>query len=176
MSRITLGLLLLGMWLLLWGELSVGNVASGVLVIALLYLVFPSTRPLAPRTLLHPGAFARLVGYFLVQLVASNLLVAREVVSRRSRLRAHIVSVPMRTSSPGILTLVTNITALTPGVVATAVETSPPTITVHALVLRDVDEVNEDLWRVEELCVRAFGTAEAVAELGDPPRRERSEP
>jgi hypothetical protein len=38
-------------------------------------------------------------------------------------------------------------------------------ITLHALVLRDVDEVSRDLWRLEELCVRAFGTADAVAEV-----------
>ena len=32
---------LLGIWLLLWGEVSVANVVSGLLVAALLLLVFP---------------------------------------------------------------------------------------------------------------------------------------
>lgn len=172
MSRATLGVLLLGLWLLLWGSASPANVLSGVAAITLLYLVFPSARPVAPRTFLSPVGLARLLGYFVKQVVISNLLLAREIASPRSRLRAHILEVPMRTTSRPFLTLVANITALTPGTMAVSARAEPPTITVHALVLSDVDAVARALWQLEERCVRAFGTADAVAELAALPLEE----
>lgn len=165
MSRTVLGLLLLVMWVLLWGDLSLANVLSGVVVIVLLFVVFPSDRPLTPRSVLRPWPFLQLVAYFLRQVIVSNLLLARQIAGPRARLVAQIVDVPMRTSSPGFLTLITNITALTPGAIAVTVQDRPARIAVHALVLREVDEVSRNLWRLEELCVRAFGTAEAVREV-----------
>src|SRR5690606_14402246 len=72
MSRAVLGVMLVAMWALLWGGFTVANVFSGALVVVGLYLLFPSTRPIWPRTVLHPGAVARLVVYFVVQLVTST--------------------------------------------------------------------------------------------------------
>lgn len=165
MSRAVLGLLLVVSWILLWGGLTVANVVSGTLVVLLLYLVFPSTRPAWPRTVIHPGAFVRLLGYFVVQLVVSTLLIAREVLTPRSSLQSRVIDVDMRTSSRSLLTLITSMVALTPGTMAVAVRSEPPLITVHALVLGDPQQVAEQLWRLEELCVRAFGTDEAIAEI-----------
>lgn len=165
MSRAVLGVMLVAMWALLWGGFTVANVFSGALVVVGLYLLFPSTRPIWPRTVLHPGAVARLVVYFVVQLVTSTVLIAREVLSRQSHLRSQILEIDMRTSSQGLLTLITSIVALTPGTMAVAVRSRPPLVTIHALVLGDPIEVAESIWELEELCVRAFGTPEAIAEL-----------
>lgn len=165
MSRLVLGALLVGVWILLWGDARPGNVIAGIAVVALLYVVFPSTRPMAPSTILHPGATVLLLLYVARQLVVSNLLLAREIVSPRARLRTKVVEVPMRTSSGPFLTLITNITALTPGAMTVDASADPPVITLHTIELGTRETATQELHRLEELCVRAFGTAEAVAEL-----------
>jgi multicomponent Na+:H+ antiporter subunit E len=104
-----------------------------------------------------------------VQFVVSNALVAREIVARRSRVRTGIVACPLRTESEPIITLLANVLALSPGTMPVDVQTSPPVIHLHVLVLRDVARARRDVARLEELAVGAFGSDEDVARLSTPP-------
>ncbi len=73
---------LTALWVLLWGDLTVQNLAAGV-VIALVVVViaWPTGTRFTASTSFHPVAALRYLVYFAGQLVVSNLVVAREIVT-----------------------------------------------------------------------------------------------
>jgi multicomponent Na+:H+ antiporter subunit E len=158
--------MLLGLWLLAWGEVSVGNIVSGIVLIAVLMLAFPTARRVGARVRVHPIALLRLVGYVLAQLAVSNVLVAREIVSRRSRVRTGVVGYRVEQPSDLTLTLMSNIIALAPGTMTVDVTDDPPVIYVHFLLLSDVETARRTLRRLERLVVGAVETTGTSA--GDP--------
>ncbi len=165
MNGIGFGALLLGIWLLLWGSVSVANVLSGLLVVALVLVVVPDARfrfrPPTVRLLPTLRFVWRVVG----DLVRANLVVTREIVSRGSSINTGVVAVPLPLCSDGLLTLVANVLSLTPGTMPIEVTRTPPRIFVHVLHLRDVEAVRRDVQSLTGLAIRAFGSDEAVAAL-----------
>ena len=163
---------LTAIWCLLWGEVSVANVVSGAVLSAILLVAFPvrggERRGERAATRFRPVGAARFAVHVLVQFIVSNALVAREIVARRSRVRTGIVACPLRTESETLITLLANVLALSPGTMPVDVQTSPPVIHIHVLVLRDVAQARRDVARLEELAVGAFGSDEDVARLGSP--------
>ena len=164
--KLGLGAFLLALWLLAWGEISVANVVSGIALIVVLMLAFPSPRNRVPRVRVHPIAMARLVAYVTGQLVVSNVLVAREIVSRRSRIRTGVVGYRVQQPSDLTVTLMSNILALAPGTMPVDVTHDPPTLYVHFLLLSDVEDARRRMARLETLVVAALGTRAETKEQG----------
>lgn len=165
MSRLTIGLFLVAMWVLLWGEWSVANLLGGVLVVTALFVVFPSTRPVLPVRRVHPLPFAHLVAYFLAELVLANVSVTRSVLGRAASTRSAMIDVDLCSDDPGMITLISTMTALTPGSVIVEVHQSPPTVRVHAFGHGDPAHVAVTIRRLEELCIRSFGDTHQRAAL-----------
>lgn len=147
-------------WVMLWDQVSLANVAAGVLVGAGMLLAFPLPGDHEPRLTLRPIACARLAAAILGQLVTSNLLVSREVVSKNARLRTGIVAVPMCTDSPKLLSTIATILALSPGMMAVAASSGPTTLYVHVLTLDDLAAVRRRVTRLERQVIEAFGSAQ----------------
>jgi multicomponent Na+:H+ antiporter subunit E len=161
------GLYVLGLtavWVMLWDRVSVANIASGVLVAVVLLVVFPTRRQTGQvgATVIRPLAIARLLGYVAVQLVVSNWLVAREIVSRRSHIRTGIVACRLHTTSPNLITLISSILEISPGTMTVELRAEPPTLYLHVLMLRDVLDARRSVAHLESLVLRAFGTASDV--------------
>jgi len=154
--RLFLPGVLLGLWLLAWGDVSVANVVGGVLLIGVLMLTFPATRGIGARVRVHPIGLVRLAAYVLAQLAVSNVLVAREIVSRRSRVRTGVVAYRVQQPSDLTLTLMANILALSPGTMPVDVTQDPPVLSVHFLLLSDVDAARKTMARLETLIVAAL--------------------
>jgi len=148
---------LVAVWLLAWGDFSVPQLVAGFVLAAGLLLAFPPP-PVAPgtRARVRPLALVRLVGYVVGNLVMSNLLVAREILSRGSRVRTGVIAHRLAEPSELILTLVANIIALTPGTMTVEVTRDPAVVYVHFLLLADVDEARRTIARLEALMVGAF--------------------
>jgi len=165
---------LTALWVLLWGELTLSNVAAGVMV-ALLVVVFawPTGTRFTASTSFHPLAALWFVVYFAGQLVVSNLVVAREIVTPGSSLNRAIVAVPMHTSSAAINTLVANCVTLTPGTLTVDVRAPEPgaagvpTLYIHALHFVDAESARRDVYRLERYAVAAFGERSMRAALDD---------
>lgn len=168
MSAVGFGAVLLGIWLLLWGSATPANVVSGVAVVALVLVVLPDARFHARRPTVRPIPTVRFVARVLADLFRANLVVTREILTRRSAIHTGIVAVPLPLCSDGLLTLVANVLSLTPGTMPIEVTREPPVIYVHVLHLRDVEAVRVDVQRLSALAIRAFGSTEAVAVLDDP--------
>lgn len=151
---------LTAVWLMLWDRITVANALSGVAVACLVLAVFPTARVVrnARPAVFRPVATVRLAGFVAAQLVVSNWLVAREILSRRSHIRTGILACPLHTESHGLITLLANIVAVSPGTMTVDVRAEPPTLYVHVLMLRDVAAAKSEVARLEQLLLRAFGT------------------
>jgi multicomponent Na+:H+ antiporter subunit E len=147
-------------WLMLWDRITVANAVSGVAVAVLVLVVFPTARLIrqARPPAFRPFAALRLASYVAGQLVVSNWLVAREILSRRSHISTGIVACPLHTESAGLITLLANIVALSPGTMTVDVRAEPPTLYVHVLMLRDVGAAKGEVARLEQLILRAFAS------------------
>ena len=156
-------------WVMLWDKVTVANIVAGLLVALGTLTVFPLPGRHEPQLTVRLSACGRLAAAVLAQLVTSNLLVSREIVSRNARLCTGIVAVRMRTSSPKLLSTVANILALSPGTMAVAAADGPPTLFVHVLALDDIVAVRRRVARLERLVIDAFGaTADRRALLVNP--------
>jgi multicomponent Na+:H+ antiporter subunit E len=156
------GVWLVAVWVALWGDVSVANVLSGTALAVLVLVVFPVHGGPRRGVSLRPVATARLVGYFLRTLVASNVALTRAVLSRDDRLCTGVVEVRMICDSDGLLTILNHLIALTPGTTVIEVERDPPRVYVHVLQLTDIDSARAAVQQLELLVIEAFGSSDLV--------------
>jgi multicomponent Na+:H+ antiporter subunit E len=148
------------LWLLAWGEASPANLTSGLAMAAALLVAFPPARHSGPRLRIRPLGVVRLLLYIARQLVTSNFLVGREIISRRSSVRAGVLAYAVQHPSDEVVTLIANMLALAPGTMTVEATREPPVIYVHFLLLDDVCAARRAIARLEQLVVQAVGFPE----------------
>lgn len=142
-------------WIFLWGELSVANVATGVIVGLLIMLLFPSATSAHHR--LHLVGAAKFVARLVVDLFTSSWAVVVTVLRPTpERLQTHVVSVQLATNSVFIASLVTNSLTLTPGTMTVGVDEETFTLRVHVLGAIDEDAFVRQVRSLEERMSRAI--------------------
>jgi multicomponent Na+:H+ antiporter subunit E len=144
-------------WSALWARPTFVNFFWGAVVGAFTLLVVPPSRR-EHRLRINVGALLRFAVYFFWKLLQASAIVAWEVVTPRNRIHEGIVAAPLRTESLGIITLIANTVSLTPGTLTLEARQHPPILYVHILHLRTIDEVREDIRRLEDLALAAFPT------------------
>lgn len=150
--------LLVVVWVLLWDSVTVGQVLAGALVATVLLVLLPrppagTEAPLPVR----PVATVRLFLWFGWQFVLSNVQVVRAVLLPGRHVRTGVVTVQLRRASPTLAALVSNMTALTPGMQPVDGVQEPLGIRVHVLSLRSEQEVQAIVHHLEDLVYAAFG-------------------
>ncbi len=154
---------MVAVWLALWSEVSVANVASGTVVAVAVVAAFEPWPEGSP--VLRPLRLLRFGWWFLRALVLSNLAVARTVLQPRHRVHTGIVAIPLEGCSDAVVTLIADAVTLTPGTLTLEVRRDPLVLYVHALDSRGLDAIRADLRELEVLAVRAFGDSGAQAGL-----------
>ncbi|MDC6169935.1 MULTISPECIES: Na+/H+ antiporter subunit E [unclassified Roseateles] len=132
LSHPLLSLLLAAVWLLLQQSLALPQLITA----ALLGLLLPRLLLgfLGPALRLRkPGLALRLVFIVLWDIVMSNLVVARLVLSPAARPQPAWVPVPLALRQPGAISLMASIITMTPGTVSCVVDEERHEILVHAL-------------------------------------------
>jgi multicomponent Na+:H+ antiporter subunit E len=148
--------LLVALWLLAWGEVSLANIISGSAVVAVLLVTFPPPQQATGGIHVDLVATARLGAHVLHQLVLSNLVMASEVLRRVPRAQPGVLAHRLRRPSEEIVTLMTSIIALSPGTMTADVDRTSSTIYVHFFRLTDIAAARAELLRLEELAVAAI--------------------
>ena len=105
---------------------------------------------------IHSGYF---VVYVVVQLIRSNLSLARKILTRTNMVNAGVIAVPMRTCGEMTMLVMSNVITLTPGTITIEAKGSPAVLYVNVLHLDDAERVRNELHQLESVCVRAFGSA-----------------
>jgi multicomponent Na+:H+ antiporter subunit E len=157
-------LALVALWVLLWGDISVANLASGFVVAVGVVVLFPLGER-HRRAVVRPRATLRLLGVVGRELVVSNAAMTRDVLRRHPSRSAGIVDCPLTCTSPWVGALVANLVALSPGTMPVDVDVDAHVLHLHVLRLEDPAATRRYASRLEALVVRAFGTPREVASL-----------
>lgn len=144
---------LVGLWLLLWRDVSAANVLSG-LAIALVVTLGPLR---ATEHRVRPLALVGFLAYFAWKLLEANIILAREVVTPQNKIHTGIVGVPLPGTSDFVVTVVGNAVSLTPGTLTLEVWRDPvPTLYVHVLHLHDLEETRDEVLEMARRAKAAF--------------------
>lgn len=161
-------------WVLLFGDLSVANVLSGLAVALFAILLFPLP-PIVFTGRLRPGGLLRAAGRFLGDMVVASLGVVRQTLNLRHQPTNAIIAVPLRSRSDLYLTLTAEALSLIPGSVVVEVDRWNWVVYVHVLGADDEESVaraRETALAQEERIVLALASDEELAAF----HRARTEP
>lgn len=183
-NRITAVTALVIVWCLLWGAFSWANIIGGLVLALLVIAVFPLP-PVTFAGRIHPLGLLRFTLRFLRDIVVSSIEVAALAFRFGHPPRSAILAVPLRVRSDLNLTLTGEALCLVPGSIVIEVDRSAGILYVHALGLRDAEEVERfrrEVWNLEARIIGAIGSpaeqriiAEA-GEAGPPPPADREVP
>jgi len=175
-SRLITMVWLTAMWVVLWGDASPGTVVAGAGVAVGGYAV-ARLPPLPVRIRVRPLRALLLFGNIMVDMAVSSVRVAVHSVWRPERMRGAIVEVSMRTDSDLLLALIAAGLSLITGSVVIELNREEGVVYVHGTPVqseRSVHKLRRQVRRTEELFVRAFGTADDVAEFEHQERQLRN--
>ncbi|MCX2865307.1 Na+/H+ antiporter subunit E [Paucibacter sp. PLA-PC-4] len=157
LSHPVLSLLLAAVWLLLQQSMALPQlIAAAVLGLLLPRLLHGFLGP--ALRLRKPGLALRLVVVVLWDIVMSNLVVARLVLSPGGRPQPAWVRVPLALRQPGAISLMASIITMTPGTVSCVVDEVRHEILVHALDCSDAPAMAAEIKsRYERPLLEIFG-------------------
>lgn len=170
LGRSVIGVWLVVMWLLLWGDLNLANVLGGAALAIGIVVVFPPDDTNDDPIVVRPVATASFLVWFLWALAQTNVAVAKEVVlpADRSDINPAVVACYLRTRSGRLATIVANAITLTPGTLTVDARGRPAVLYVHVLSFESVEATRAEVEDLEDRVIRAFGTAEELAMISQP--------
>lgn len=154
-------------WVLLWGDLSLANLLSGFVLGLLITWVFPLP-PIDFHGRFRPWPYAKMIAILLYELVRSSFLVAAQAFRFGHTMCNAVIRVDLRTHSDLYLTLTSELVSLVPGSLVLEARRRESVLYLHVMDVRsdaDVVSARRKVLEAEERVVRAFGSAEEVAEL-----------
>ena len=134
-----LSLGLLAMWLLLNGAADAATLLAGAALAVAGGLVFGRLEPPA-GSIRRARLVMELLGHVAVDIVRSNLAVARIVLVPGTPRVAGFLSIPLRSGQPGLLAVMAFIITATPGTSWARYDGESGTLTIHVLDLIDEAE------------------------------------
>ncbi|TFD14708.1 Na+/H+ antiporter subunit E [Cryobacterium sp. TMT1-21] len=166
-SRLTLGGGLVLLWMLLWGSFDWRGLVTGVLVAALVSVVFylPAVQ-LSGR--LNPWRTVLFFLRLLVDIVSASVQVAAAALSPRYRASNAILAVPLHTRSDLILTWTAVATSIVPGSLVVDIDRVTSTLYLHVLSMRTPEQIERfraSVFETERRIVLAFGSREDLERL-----------
>jgi len=158
-------------WNLLWGTWSWANLVSGIVVAVAVTWLLPLP-PVTDGAGFHPVAVLRYLARFVLDLATSSAQVAWEALRPSGLHSGAIISVPLRTDSDLLLTMITESLCLVPGSLVIDLDRDARTVALHLLSVRDlaaVERQRAEVLATEDRVVRAFGSAADIAALDRQP-------
>lgn len=161
---------LTAVWVLLWGDISWGNVVNGIILAVLVSTVLPLPRVTGLGSY-RPLAIGVLVGRFLVDLVHGAIDVSR-VALRRTPPRSAVIRVQLRSHSDIVLVTTAGLTSLIPGSVVIEAHRFTGVLYLHILDLPRGDtedaiaRVRRSVLAQEERLLRALSSDAVLADAG----------
>lgn len=154
-------------WVLLWGEVTPGNILSGfVLALAVTSIApFPAMR-FDGR--FRPRGLVILAAHFIYDLVFSAFQQANFIV-RRKKPRAAIIRVQLRSESDVYLAMTAGMSAVVPGTVPVEADAATGTLYIHVFdvgLAGGVSAAHNSILDLEERIMRAFASRDDLIRAG----------
>ncbi|MBS3757874.1 MAG: Na+/H+ antiporter subunit E [Desulfobacterales bacterium] len=126
------------------GQVNLSGFAAGF---AVSYFAMWVTRPLyGPTTyFMRVPKILQLIGYFMWQLLVSNLRVLWDVVTPRHISKPGVIAVPLDARSDFEIMMVANLVSLTPGSLSLDVSDDRKRLYVHMMFLDDVEAARREI-------------------------------
>ncbi len=144
---------LVAAWCALWGEVSVANLLSGVIVAVLVSAAGIGT---AGRGGIRPLPLARFVGLVAVDLVISTITVAREILTPTDYTDEAIIAVPVPAETRSHLLLLIVAVTLTPGTAVVDADPDGGMLYLHLLHADGRDATTVHVQELADLACRAL--------------------
>ena len=148
-------LALFGFWILLWGEWSAANIASGLVAVPTVSWLF--RHPNIDRYALRPWGALKLLGFVLYSLVTSSLRVLMAVLlPSPERTTTSVQTVRLERGSVFVAAIVANAITLTPGTMTLDINRQRVELSVHVLGEVDPAAFRTDVLKLEQMVFDAF--------------------
>ena len=149
-------LVLLGFWLAMNASLSAGHLLLGLLLALGLPLLLVRLRGerASPS---NPLLVLRLLVRVLIDIITSNIEVARRILGPESRIQPGFIWLPLRIQDPHGITTLAGIITMTPGTLSAQVSAGRRHLLIHVLDLHDEAALIASIQqRYEEPLIRIF--------------------
>ena len=166
-KQLPLLLVLVILWMLLWGSLTLLTFLTGVLVAIVVTRVF-YLPPVELSGRFNPLWFVVFLLRFAFELVKASSLVAWQALSPRGPGRSSVIGVQLLTRSDFIMTLTAIAISLIPGSIVVEVDRAGGVLYLHVLgasTAEAVDRARADVLAIEVLLVRALGSRDDLGSL-----------
>ena len=142
------------LWLALWGDFSVANIGSGVLVVTMINWLFVEDLAVTYRLLIWPAV--RLLAFVLQSLVVSSFRVLLAVVRPNpKRIATSVQHVTLQSGSPFVGAIVANAITLTPGTMSIELDPQSMLLSIHVLGEVEPDAFQQEVLSLEQRVMRA---------------------
>jgi multicomponent Na+:H+ antiporter subunit E len=171
-NRVAMFVTLVGIWVLLWDDVSVLSIASGFLIALLITRVF-YLPPVEFSNRINPWFVLLFLLRLLLDIAIASVRVSWQIVTLPVPVHNAIVAVHLRSRSEGMLVWTTEAVSLVPGSLVIDVDPQQNVLYLHVLgVTHDeserIEEVRRTVLKTEARIVRAIGSKEDVARVSEP--------
>jgi multicomponent Na+:H+ antiporter subunit E len=149
MSAFAWNILLALIWIAVSGDFSGSGLLTGFV---LGYIILGITLREVPAFAAYVRRVPKIIlftGYFLRELIRSNLRVAWDVVTPTHYMKPAVIAVPLDAKTEGEIALVANLISLTPGTLTLDVSSDRRVLYIHVMYLDDLEQVRADIKRFE---------------------------
>lgn len=149
MIALTWNIVLALIWVALSGHFTGINLLIGFI---LGYLILGYALRDVPMFASYAGKaprFVRFIGFFIRELVVSNLRVAHDVLTPTHHMRPAVIAVPLDAKTDGEITILANLITLTPGTLSLDVSSDRSVLYIHVMYLDDEAEVQAGIKHLE---------------------------
>jgi len=168
LQQLPLLVVLVVLWMLLWGAVSWLNLVTGIILAIVVTRVF-YLPPVELSGRFNPLWLAVFLGEFLAELFVASFQVAFLALRPRRVTHNSVIEVQLRTRSDLIMTVVAISMSLMPGSLVIESDRMRSRIYLHALNTVDsagVEAVRKRALELERVLVRSFGSADDIERMG----------
>ena len=139
---ITRSLVLLVIWIALWGEVTLANVITGIAVIITLALLFPGVRRTQHRIRIIPAVKFFFYMFWSITTASWDIIMAVLFPTEKRR-HAEIIHVHLNSTSKLVRAVTANTISLTPGTVIVSINADTANMEIHVLGKTDSAEFQQ---------------------------------
>jgi len=138
-------LILTLIWAGLLGSIDYATLLSGFFLSYGLLWVIYRNRDDSRAYFTKPPMILGFIGYYMWELLKSNLIVAADILTRRHYMKPGVVAIPIRAETDLEITLLANLITMTPGTLSLDVSEDRKTLYIHAMYIHDIDALRADI-------------------------------